>query len=280
MQNQPHFQNTPVFGGNFTSNAGAATQSLWGETTGYGYNWGGTTPHGIPGAQANLASHPLLQAIGGTLGFNAPSTHQEIFSTFSQAQTFVQHLFSENGLVLGPISGGADSFFGTRSEGGQFGAISRFVNLTQGVSSAQAIAHTGILGAQNIFGYGTNQTLGNGMTQGSFNGSLASLIQVRYFDNPSSFVIESAIVGGNSKNLNVTVVGEEIRIQKTEATTSTGRNVVTIGNQGNASTYYSLPLPNTADSKGITAMVKDGILTITLPKTQGISKNVHQITVK
>jgi HSP20 family molecular chaperone IbpA len=283
MQNTTQFQTTPGFG-NFTSNTGTATQSLWGESTGYGYNWGGTMPQGIVNAHTNLSGHPLLQAIGG-----APSANQEIFSAVFQGQALFQSLFSENGLVLGPINGGAESFLGTSLETGQLGAISRFINLVQGVSSAQVIAYTGITSGHNAIGTGTGQGFGTcfgvgavlGASQGQGFGTsyLTSLIHVRYFDNNSNFVIESSIVGGNTKNLNVTVVGEEIRIQKTDAI-STGNTLANAGVYGNGSINYSLPLPNSADAKGITAVAKDGILTITLPKTHEISKNVRQITVK
>lgn len=277
MRNVTQFQTTPGFG-NFTPNTG---------TTTYGYPLGGTTPYGMENVPANFASHLLMQAVGNILGIGAPTTDQGVLSSVFQGQALLQSLFSENGLVLGPISAGANSFHGTHLETGQLGAISRFINLVQGVSSAQAITYTGIAGGLTSQGSGTGfgavigQGFGTGTGQGFGAAALSSLINVRYFDTPSAIVIECAIVGENLKNLTVTVVGEEIRIQKNETTTSTDRNLVNAGAYGNTSTYYySLPLPNSADANRITAVAQDGILTITLPKTQEINENVHQITVK
>jgi HSP20 family molecular chaperone IbpA len=288
MHNVTQFKATPG-NGNFTSNTGKLNQSYWGEPTGYGYSyWGeptgygypleGAASHGFGNTLGNFVTHSLLQNIAGTFGYNSPSlgvtsVGQDAISTVFQGQSLIQNLFSENGLVLGPIFGGADSFFGSSSETGEVSGISRFINLVQGVSAAQIIAHIGITGGQGNINTTTNQ----GQNVGS---PLASLIHVRYFDNNSSFVIEAAIVGGNQKNLNVNVVGDEIRIQKTETTTSTGKHTAAGATQGNTGTFYSLPLPSSANSKGITATAKDGILTITLPKTAEITKNTRQIAVK
>ena len=272
MQNSTQFQTLPGFG-NFGSNTGTATVFPWGETTGYGYGYPftGMTPYGVNSGLSHLGGFPLMQAIEGGLGLNSQIAGLGLSSGLVNGHGLVQTLFSETGLVLGPINGGMNSFFGNGFGAGQSGAITSLITLAQGVASAQTIAHSGISTGQNL--------TGNVSTQGLGSAFLTSLIRVRYYDNNSTFVIGCDVAGGNSKNINVTVVGEEIRIWKIE-NGSAAKNVVNASNFGKTGAYYSLPPPFSADSKAITAIVKDGILTITLQKAKEISKNVHQVTVK
>jgi len=269
MQNSTQFQTLPGFG-HFGSNTGTATQFPWAETTGYGYPFTGTTPYGVFGGFSNHGFNPLTQILDAGLGLNNQLAGHGISSNLL-GHGLLQTLFSETGLVLGPINGGMNCFFGNGFATGQAGPISSFVTLAQGVLSAQTIAQTGTFTGQNVTVNGSAQGLGNAF--------LTSLIRVRYYDNNSTFVIGCEIAGGNSKNINVTVVGDEIRITKVEAGAAS-KNVVNASNFGNTGAYYSLPLPFSADSKAITAVVKDGLLTITLQKAKEISKNVHQVTVK
>jgi len=251
---------------NISSKPRVATQYPFGEILGHGVPFTGIAPYSTLGGHSNIATNPLLNGIEGGLGFGAPLAGLGLNYILQSGRGLLQTIFSETGLVLGPINGGMNSFIGNG-----FGAVSSLMTLTQGVASAQAVAHAGLNIGQPV--------LGNVATQGLGRTFLTSLIRVRYFDKNSTFLIAAEIAGGNSKNINVTVVGEEIRVWKLE-NGAASKTVVNASNFGIKNAYYALPLPFSVDARAITAVVKDGILTITLQKAKEISRNVHQVNVK
>lgn len=90
---------------------------------------------------------------------------------------------------------------------------------------------------------------------------------VRYVDKLDEIRIEFAISGMSHKNFDITIMGNELRVE-------------ILSSEGHADRpAFFIPLPLSVDASKITSRYKEDILTITVPRSQEMSKSIKKIKV-
>ncbi|MCC7086284.1 MAG: Hsp20/alpha crystallin family protein [Pirellulales bacterium] len=93
---------------------------------------------------------------------------------------------------------------------------------------------------------------------------------INMWEDGESFFVEAEVPGLKSANLEITVIGDELTLKGERATEDRPELTYHRRERGAGSFSRSIKLPGEVNAERVEAALHDGVLTLTLPKTEAV----------